>query len=109
MVGHNGGMTWGFAIVDGLSMIPALVPGERVLVRYGASFRTGDIVLIDHGDRIDIKRVTRLEGDHIFVVGDNIEASIDSRTYGAVAPDAVIAKVVWRIPKFISKKFRTAR
>lgn len=104
MVGHNGGMSWGFAIVDGLSMIPALAPGERVLVRYGAPFSNSDIVLVNHSDRIDIKRVTRIEDGHIFVEGDNTEVSIDSRTYGPVAKSAVIAKVVWRLPKFISKK-----
>ena len=104
MVRHNGGMSWGFAIVEGLSMIPALAPGERVLVHYGAHFSNGDIVLLDRGDRIDIKRVTRIEDGHIFVEGDNSEVSIDSRTYGPVAKSAVLAKVLWRLPKFFSQK-----
>lgn len=85
-------------------MIPALAPGERVLVHYGVSFSNGDIVLVDHSDRIDIKRVTRIEDDRIFVEGDNAEVSIDSRTYGPVANSAVIAKVVWRLPKFFTQK-----
>jgi signal peptidase I len=99
LVGHNRGMSWGFAIVEGLSMIPALAPGERVLVRYGANFSIGDIVLVDRGDRIDIKRVTRIEDSHIFVEGDNTAVSTDSRHYGAINRDTIIAKVIWRLPK----------
>ena len=81
-------------------MIPALAPGERVLVRYGANFTIGDIVLVDRGDRIDIKRVTRIEDTHIFVEGDNASISTDSRHYGAVNRYAIIAKVIWRLPKY---------
>ena len=80
-------------------MIPALAPGERVLVHYGADFTIGDIVLVDRGERIDIKRVTRIEDSHIFVEGDNSAVSSDSRTYGPVTQDAIIAKVIWRLPK----------
>ncbi len=87
-------MAYGFAVVEGLSMIPALAPGERVLVRYGSAFHVGDIVLVDRGERVDIKRVVRIEDGHIFVEGDNAEVSTDSRHYGAVTRDAVIAKVV---------------
>ncbi len=78
-------------------MIPALAPGERVLVRYGATFKVGDIVLVDRGERVDIKRVTRIEDGHIFVEGDNSEVSTDSRHYGAVSKEAIIAKVIRRI------------
>ena len=94
---HNRRMAYGFAIVEGLSMIPALAPGERVLVRYGATFKVGDIVLVDRGERVDIKRVTRIEDGHIFVEGDNSEVSTDSRNYGAVSKDAIIAKVIRRV------------
>ena len=87
-------MAYGFAVVEGLSIIPTHAPGERVLVRYGSAFQVGDIVLVDRGERIDIKRVTRIEDGHIFVEGDNAEVSTDSRHYGAVPRDAVIAKVV---------------
>ena len=93
-------MSWGFAIVEGLSMIPSLAPGERVLVRYGADFTIGDIVLVDRGERIDIKRVTRIEDSHIFVEGDNTAVSTDSRHYGAINRDTIIAKVIWRLPKY---------
>ncbi len=102
-------MTWGFAIIEGLSMIPTYAPNERVLVRYGAHFTVGDVVLVNHDSRIDIKRVTRIDDCDIFVEGDNAEVSIDSRNYGAMSFDAIIAKVVWRLPKLFSKKIRTAR
>lgn len=97
---HNGRMAYGFAIVDGLSMVPVLAPGDRVLVRYGATFKVGDIVLVDRGERVDIKRVTRIEDGHTFVEGDNTEVSTDSRHYGAVPNDAIIAKVIRRMLQF---------
>ena len=98
------GMSWGLAVVEGLSMIPALAPGERVLVRYGTPFGLGDMVLVDRGDRVDIKRVTRIEDGHIFVEGDNSAVSTDSRHYGAVSHSDVIARVVWRLPRWLARQ-----
>lgn len=82
-------------------MVPAYAPGDRLLVRYGAGFEVGSVVLVDRGDRLDLKRISRIEGDHVFVEGDNAVASTDSRHYGAVVPEAVVAVVVRRLPRWL--------
>ena len=89
---------FGIAVVEGLSMIPTYAPGDRVLVRYGARFSVGDVVLVRHDNRIDIKRIREIQGDQVFVEGDNHYVSTDSRSYGAVPTSAVIGRAIWRIP-----------
>lgn len=89
-------------------MIPAFAPGERLVVRYGAPFKVGDAVLVDRGERLDLKRVTRVDGRHIVVEGDNSGASTDSRHYGAVTAEAIVAVVQWRLPAWVSALLPTA-
>lgn len=96
-------MAYGFAVIEGLSMIPTYQPGDRVLVKYGANFLVGDIVLIDFKERIDIKRVVKIEDDRVYVEGDNSAVSIDSRQYGPVKNSRILAKVLFRIPKILSR------
>jgi nickel-type superoxide dismutase maturation protease len=91
-------------VVTGDSMVPALLPGDRVLVVGGLGplrppIRPGDLVaLTDPRDagRIMIKRVAGLEGARLVVRGDNEAASTDSRHFGPVDPSAVVGRVVWR-------------
>ncbi len=97
-------MALGFAVVEGLSMVPAYAPGERVIVKYGASYEVGDVVLVDFKDRIDIKRVKQISGDQVFIEGDNTAVSVDSRQYGAVKNTRVIAKVIYRLPRWLIRK-----
>lgn len=97
-------MRWGIAVVEGLSMVPSLSPGERVLVRYESPVAVDDVVLVQRPDQIDIKRVKRINGWDVFVEGDNIHVSIDSRHYGPIHTKNVIAKVMWRLPRFTRKR-----
>ena len=96
-------MQFGLAKVTGHSMIPALAPGELVLVGYGAKFAVGDIVLAQGDERIDIKRIDRLEGNLVYLVGDNAEVSLDSRQSGPVEKNKVVGKVLYRLPKFFNR------
>ncbi|MEI8262997.1 MAG: S26 family signal peptidase [Actinomycetes bacterium] len=74
--------------VDGQSMIPVLLPGDRVLLRRRrpmGTLRVGMIVgFIDpRGDeRLLLKRISSLQGTEVTVVGENLAASTDSRTFG---------------------------
>ena len=50
-------MRYGMAVVAGLSMIPTLAPGERLLVRYDGPIVLGDLVVFKHAGQIDVKRI----------------------------------------------------
>ena len=95
--------------IDGRSMSPALLPGERVLFDRLAFARhrprTGDIVLVQHPDRPGqrlVKRITAVPGDtaggrtlerrEYWVEGDNAVASTDSRAFGPVSRSHLLAR-----------------
>ena len=90
--------------VSGESMVPTLLPGDRVLVLAGLgplrpSIRTGDLVaLADPRDpgRIMIKRVAGFDGSRVVVRGDNEGASTDSRHFGPVDPSTLRGRVIYR-------------
>ena len=98
--------------VKGMSMAPALLPGDHLLVRPSRRLRRGDLVVLadpESAGRWVVKRVAaapgssvvvdgrRLDaGDGLIVLGDNAAASTDSRTYGAVPLDAVHGRVWYR-------------
>lgn len=88
--------------VRGWSMAPALLPGERLLVDRLAYARdrprAGDVVLVAHPLRGDLRLVKRLAGvpgqavggggvlarGEYWVLGDNTDESTDSREFGPV-------------------------
>ncbi|MDQ1515020.1 MAG: hypothetical protein QOE80_850 [Actinomycetota bacterium] len=90
--------------VTGESMVPTLLPGDRLLVLRGLgplrpAIRVGDLVALADPRlpaRTMIKRVAGLEGKRLFVRGDNDGASTDSRHFGPVEPAAVRGRVVYR-------------
>lgn len=97
-------MRFGLAVVEGLSMIPTFTPGEKLLVSYGAKVKTGDIVILTVEKRMDIKRIVKIQENEIYVEGDNSQVSIDSRSYGPVNRDAIVAKFICRLPRWAYKK-----
>jgi phage repressor protein C with HTH and peptisase S24 domain len=90
-------MRYGMAVVAGLSMVPTLAPGERLLVRYDGPIVLGDLVVFKNAGQIDVKRIERIEADGIFVLGDNDLVSTDSRNYGLIAHEEVLGTIVMRI------------
>jgi nickel-type superoxide dismutase maturation protease len=85
--------------VIGDSMRPALEPGDRLLILRTARVRSGDMVaLVDprERDRVVIKRVAACSPTEVTVLGDNLAASTDSRTFGPVRRDALRGRAVYR-------------
>jgi nickel-type superoxide dismutase maturation protease len=74
--------------VVGVSMVPTLTPGQRVTaVRRWRPVRAGDVVVALAPTRertVLVKRVVRVVGDDVVLVGDNEGASSDSREFGPV-------------------------
>ncbi|GAA2053867.1 nickel-type superoxide dismutase maturation protease [Streptomyces carpaticus] len=90
----------GLAEVYNPSMLPTLRPGDRLLLRYGARVRPGDVVVLRHPfqhDLLIVKRAVERRGAGWWVVGDNPEVTNDSREFGAVPDDLVVARALVRL------------
>jgi type IV secretory pathway protease TraF len=109
-------------------MVPALLPGDRVLVWRGLGpfrppIRVGDLVaVVDPRDsetrgsggvpreRLMVKRVAGREGDEVVLRGDNESASTDSRHFGPVPAAAIRGRVIYRyLPEERRGRLRTRR
>jgi signal peptidase I len=74
--------------VEGTSMAPTYLPGERLTaLRRWRPIRTGDVVIVRDprdGSRWLMKRCVGRDGSLLDLRGDNVEASTDSRVFGLV-------------------------
>ncbi|MEV7557304.1 nickel-type superoxide dismutase maturation protease [Streptomyces sp. NPDC048331] len=87
--------------VSGPSMVPTLLNGDRLVVRYGATVRPGDVVVLRHPlqqDLLVVKRaVERRPGGGWWVLGDNpYNETGDSTDFGPVPAELVLATAVLR-------------
>ena len=82
-------------------MLPALKNGDTVLVSPRAKIRPGDIVAANHPYITSvkvIKRVDSIDSHGSFVLrGDNPEESTDSRSFGSIAINDILGKVICRL------------
>ena len=115
--------------VDGPSMAPSLLSGDRVLVRRTRRPRRGQVALLRFPqlpsgattDQLLLKRVVAVAGDRIppgwadpdvhglggelvpagcaVVLGDNRPTSWDSRHYGFVPRERIVGVVVRHVPR----------
>ena len=84
-------------------MAPRLPSGALVVARpidAMTPLRVGDVVVARRPDRPEleiIKRIQAIDGNGaIFLVGDNPSSSTDSRQFGAVSREQIVARVRWR-------------
>ncbi|MDH6219960.1 nickel-type superoxide dismutase maturation protease [Streptomyces pseudovenezuelae] len=92
-------LPFGVAEVTGPSMVPTLRHGDRLVVRWGARIRPGDVVVLRHPfqqDLLVVKRAVERRDGGWWVLGDNSYAGGDSTDYGAVPEDLVLGKVRFR-------------
>ncbi|WP_395110339.1 nickel-type superoxide dismutase maturation protease [Actinomadura sp. SCN-SB] len=87
--------------VTGDSMLPALRPGDLLLVRTGARVGAGDVVVARHPERdglLIVKRAGHRSGDGWWLESDNQRAAgrQDSWDFGAVPDRLLVGRVVAR-------------
>jgi nickel-type superoxide dismutase maturation protease len=85
--------------IVGPSMAPTMMNDEWWLVRRTSTPRPGDVALLVHPRRPDlliVKRLARHEDGGWWVLGDNPDASEDSRHFGAVPDANVLGRLWWR-------------
>jgi signal peptidase I len=68
----------------------------------GKIYNNGELVNIDNvsGERTTQEGTYIVAKNTLFVLGDNLENSIDSRTYGSITLDQVIGKAFFKIYPF---------
>jgi signal peptidase I len=89
----------GMVIVRGNSMLPTLQGGNRLLVRYGRQPVPGDLVVARLQDgTVVVKRAREHRADGWWLLSDNPSVGLgDSRAWGAVPADRVLAVVLLRL------------
>ncbi len=67
--------------VQGVSMTPSLKPGQIVIATgLFRQLKPEDVVIIAHDHIEKVKRVQKIKGKSVFIVGDNPRRSLDSRS-----------------------------
>ena len=84
-------------VIHGNSMSPALKDGDEVTFESyrKQNIKIGDILVVNHPYSLDkkiVKRVSKVKGDSLyFLEGDNSYESSDSRTFGYISKESIIA------------------
>ena len=84
-------------VIHGNSMSPALKDGDEVTFESyrKQNIKIGDILVVNHPYSLDkkiVKRVSKVKGDSLyFLEGDNSYESSDSRTFGYISTESIIA------------------
>lgn len=82
-------------------MVPAFRPNQIIIASgWFHTVETGEVIIIQHHNLEKIKRIEQVDPLRgVFVVGDNALESTDSRSFGWIDFDEIIAKVRWPAPK----------
>ncbi|MBE0573083.1 MAG: signal peptidase I [Ignavibacteriaceae bacterium] len=97
---------------------PIIIPakGDTIKVSPENFERWQSVIVMDHGERsllsegtlvtLDGRAISEyvLEQDHYFVVGDNFEASMDSRHFGFITDNMIIGKAIFIYWSYDSEK-----
>jgi nickel-type superoxide dismutase maturation protease len=94
-----GRLSWQVVEVTGPSMAPTLLSGDWLLIQKVSSgaeqVREGDVVVLRHPlqqDLLIVKRAVERRGRGWWVLGDNTFVENDSREFGAVPDELVLAR-----------------
>lgn len=97
MRGGRSRLRLGRVRVENISMLPTYRPEDWLLVLYGSRrARPGDVVVVRRPGALLVKRVAGVgPGGEVTVLSDN-PVGTDSRSFGAVPAEDVVARVLLR-------------
>lgn len=86
--------------VRGCSMEPTIMDLDMIIVCRLGEAKPGDIVVAKAPDPLGlvVKRVADIQGEDIYLLGDNRNNSRDSRHFGPVSRDDIVGVIVLIIP-----------
>ena len=68
--------------------------------------KINDIVALrEKGNKMLIKRITKIHNDKYFVQGDNLKDSYDSRKFGEIFKNQILGKVIYFFPSHDRQEF----
>ena len=74
-------------------MEPAFCDGDRVITFNYGNIKTGSVVVFNYKNSIFVKRIDRVIGDKVFVLGDNKKLSTKIKP---ISKEQIIGRVVLR-------------
>lgn len=80
--------------VKGDGMYPTLEKGQLLLIRHRSKLRINDIIVFMYDGVEKVKRICGMEGEFLYVLGDNPHYSTDSRQYGYIKRSSVVGTVI---------------
>lgn len=81
--------------VRNTGMAPKLRPGQWIIATaLYRKLRPGQVVIVERDNKELIKRIERIEDHKLFVIGDNLDNSMDSRQFGWLDEEQVVARVL---------------
>lgn len=81
--------------VSGHSMEPTIKDGALILVwQWIRRPKKGEIILFKNKDKYFVKRVSKVEGDRLTLLGDNPSDSLDSREMGTINIGSIVGKII---------------
>ena len=79
----------------GHSMDPVLTAGRLVIAVRRRHYHEEDVIIIQRNGSEHIKRIWSIQGERYDVRGDNPSKSTDSRQFGLLKKEVIVAKVIW--------------
>lgn len=77
-------------------MLPVLPPGTLVFgLRRYRQLKLGQVVIIEHDGKEKIKRISQLKNNLVYLLGDHENGSTDSRNFGWLSAESVVAIVLF--------------
>lgn len=80
--------------ISGRSMGSTLPDGSLVIFRRSGKISVGSVVLAYQAGREVVKRISKIEDNKYYLLGDNLEESTDSREYGPVKRQDIRGKLL---------------